>query len=78
MTIKISEERKAQLVGELKAFHLREFDEDISSFRAEQLLAFLLQKLGPGVYNQAVQDARAYMQTRLDELEGEVYLNDVS
>jgi uncharacterized protein (DUF2164 family) len=77
MTIKISDERKAQLVAELRAFHVREFDEDISSFRAEQLIDFYLQKLGPGVYNQAVQDARAYIQTRLDELEGDVYLKDV-
>ena len=77
MTMKIADERRAQLISELKAFYLTEFDDEISSFRAEQLLDFFLQKLGPAVYNQAVQDARAYMQTRLDDLEGEVYLKDV-
>ena len=75
--IKIADDRKAQLVAELKAFYLNEFDEDISPFRAGQLLDFFLVKIGPGVYNQAVQDVRAYMQTRLDDLEGDVYVKEV-
>ena len=74
--IKIANERKTQLVAELKAFYLNEFDEDISPFRAGQLLDFFLTKLAPAVYNQAVQDARAFMQSRLDDLEGEVYVRD--
>ena len=44
----------------------------MSSFRAAQLLDFCLEAVGPHVYNQAVQDARAYMQRKLDELDGEV------
>ena len=75
--IDISDERKAQFIAELKGFHLGEFDMEISTFRAEQLLDFFLERLAPGVYNQAVQDARAYMQTRLDDLEGEVYARDI-
>lgn len=77
MTIRIADERRAELVAGLKGFFKHEFDEDISSFRAEQLLNYFLTTLGPGVYNQAVQDARAYMQSRLDDLEGEVYVSDV-
>jgi uncharacterized protein (DUF2164 family) len=33
----------------------------------------MLRTLGPAVYNQAVQDVRVNLQTRLDDLEGEVY-----
>ena len=77
MAIKISNERKAQLIAEIASFYQTEFDEKMSAFRAEQLLEFFLHKLGPGVYNQAVQDARAYVQARLDDLEGEVYASDV-
>jgi uncharacterized protein (DUF2164 family) len=29
--------------------------------------------LGPAVYNQAVQDVRAHLQTKLDDLDGEVH-----
>jgi uncharacterized protein (DUF2164 family) len=76
MPLNISDERKAQLVAQLIGFYQTEFDEKISPFRAEQLLEFFLEKLGPAVYNQAVQDARAYVQARLDDLEGEVYASD--
>lgn len=47
-------------------------DEPLGTFRAAQLLDFFLETLGPHVYNQAVQDARAYVQRKLDELDGEV------
>ena len=76
MTLTISDERKAQLVAEVRAFYENEFEEKISPFRAEQLVEFFLRKLGPAVYNQGVQDARAHIQSRLDDLEGEVYASD--
>jgi uncharacterized protein (DUF2164 family) len=76
MAIRISDERKAQLISEIVTLYHSEFDEKISPFRAEQLLDLFLQKLGPGVYNQGVQDARAYVQARLEDLEGEVYASD--
>ena len=76
MAIDISKERKAQVIAELCAYYQTELDENLSPFRAEQLLDFLLRRLGPAVYNQAVQDARGYMQSRLDDLEGEVFASE--
>ncbi len=73
MTIELDEARKEQLIGQLQTFFLEQFDEEISRFRAEQVLAFALTKLAPQVYNQAVQDARGFMQQRLEDLDGEVY-----
>jgi len=78
MGIRLSDERKTQLIAGLRGFYKQEFEEDISTFRAEQLLNFFFDSLGPGIYNQAVQDARAYMQTRLDDLEGEIYATGLS
>ncbi|MDH3224096.1 MAG: DUF2164 domain-containing protein [Gemmatimonadota bacterium] len=76
MQIDLDEDRRRRMVTRLKGFFLESFDEEISEFRAEQLLDFVLTDLAPQVYNQAVQDARAFMQTRLDDLDGEVYLPD--
>ena len=73
MTIELDEDRKERLIGQLQGFFLEEFDEEISRFRAEQVLTFALEKLAPQVYNQAVQDALGFMQQRLDELDGEVH-----
>jgi uncharacterized protein (DUF2164 family) len=73
MPIELDEPRKEQLIGRLQAFFLEEFDEEISRFRAEQVLAFALKNLAPQVYNQAVQDARGFMQRRLEDLDGEIH-----
>lgn len=74
MAIRIDDARRDQLVRRLQGFFLQEFDEELSRFRAEQLLDFHLEALGPQVYNQAVQDARKYMQERLDDLDAEVHV----
>lgn len=73
MALTLDEERRARLVADLRAFYLDSFDEEMSTFRAEQILDFCLASLGPPVYNQAIQDARAFFQQKLDDLDGEVY-----
>ena len=73
MAIEIDDARREQLIRRLQGFFRKEFDEEPSRFRAEQLLDFHLEVLGPQTYNQGVQDARKYMQERLDDLDGEVH-----
>ena len=74
--IRLTEERRERLVGQLQTLFEREFDETLSTFRAEQVLDLMLTTLGPGIYNQAVQDVRAHLQSKLDDLDGEVYVDD--
>ena len=74
--ITLSEERRERLVGQLQSLFSAEFDEALSEFRAEQILDLMLTTLGPGIYNQAVQDVRAHLQSKLDDLDGEVYVDD--
>lgn len=73
MAIELSEARRNELVLRLQGFYREEFDEELSVFRAEQILDFLLDAVGPPIYNQAVQDARRFIQERLDDLDGEVF-----
>ena len=70
---KLDPDRRKRLLSDLQAFFLDELDEEISEFRAEQVLDFVLASAGPELYNQAVQDARKYMQERLDDLEASVF-----
>jgi uncharacterized protein (DUF2164 family) len=74
MSMVIDDARREQLIRRLQGFFRSEFDEDLSRFRAAQILDFHLEALGPQVYNQAVQDARKYMQDRLDDLDAEVHV----
>jgi len=77
MPIKIDDQRREALLTHVQTFYLEEFDEELSEFRATALLDFFLGSLGPPIYNQAVQDARAFMLQRLEDLEGDVYEPDV-
>ena len=73
MTIQLDDERRAALIRRLQGFYLENLDEELSPFRAEQLLDFMLEAVGPQVYNHAVQDARQWMHGKLDDLAGDVY-----
>ena len=74
--ISLSPERRAGLIAEIQRAFANDLDEEISAFRAEQVLDLMLTALGPAVYNQAVQDVRAHLQGKLDDLDGEVYVDE--
>lgn len=74
--ISLSPEKRERLTGQLQSLFQAEFDETLSDFRAEQILELMLSTLGPGIYNQAVQDVRGHLQSKLDDLDGEVYVDD--
>ena len=76
MRIRLTDERKADILRRLTSLFAVEFDERLSQFQAEQILTFFLQTLGPAVYNQAIQDARKYMAERLDDLDAIFDQND--
>jgi uncharacterized protein (DUF2164 family) len=71
--IRLSPERRGDLLSALKKYFTAEFDEPLSDFRAAGLLDFFMRELGPAVYNQGVRDAAAYMQEKLADIEGEIY-----
>ena len=73
MRIRLAPERRDRLVSRLRALFSQEFDSDLSEFQAKRLVDFFVRHLGAPVYNQAVQDARAAVQGKLDDLEGEFY-----
>ena len=73
MGIRLSDERREILAEDAMELFREEFERDLSRFQADRLVDFFLQRLGPPVYNQAIQDARAHIQLKLDDLDGEVY-----
>jgi uncharacterized protein (DUF2164 family) len=73
MRIRLADDRRAALVRQIGRFCDTELDTQLSSFQTERLVDFLLRELGAPIYNQAIQDARAFMQDKLGDLEGELY-----
>jgi uncharacterized protein (DUF2164 family) len=73
MRIKLSEEGREQLASAVRQLFVEEFDRELSGFQAQRLIDFFVRHLGAPVYNQAIKDARGFLQTKLDDLDGEFY-----
>lgn len=76
LRIRLEPERRDAVVRALRDFHHEAFDEELSAYRAERVLEFLLKALGPAVYNQAIQDARGFVLEKLEDLDVEFYEDD--
>ena len=74
MKIKVGEERRIELVLETQHFFRTELDRELSDFQARAIVDFFIEELGPPIYNQAIQDSLAFLQEKLSDLEGELYL----
>jgi len=73
MRVKLSDDRRRDLVQSFQSFCRAEFDDDISELKAERILDYFVERLGPPVYNQAIRDAHGFLQEKLQDLEGEFY-----
>jgi uncharacterized protein (DUF2164 family) len=74
MEIKLSAIRKKEIVEAVQANFRNEQDEIIGELKAEMLVDFFIEKLGPKIYNQAIDDASSFIQGKLIDLEGILYL----
>ena len=75
MTLQLPPEilKKLQDAFEL---HCREhLDLTIGELQGQRLIELVLGVVGPLVYNQAIQDAQGWMQTKLLDLEGDLHVS---
>ncbi|MBU0754469.1 MAG: DUF2164 domain-containing protein [Planctomycetes bacterium] len=73
MTIKFTKEIEKELIHSIKRFFVKKMDDEIGDLKAMLLLDFCLQEIGPIIYNRAVSDAKAFMQDRIEDVEGSCY-----
>jgi uncharacterized protein (DUF2164 family) len=70
MAIKLSQDATQRLQASIKRYVEENLDQDIGDLKAGLFLDFCVKEIGPTIYNQAIADAQAYVQGRLDDLEG--------
>ena len=73
MTIKLSKTTKQKLIKSIKQYFEEELSEEIGDLKASRFLDFCLQEICPSVYNQAIVDARSFMEDKLSDLEDTCY-----
>jgi uncharacterized protein (DUF2164 family) len=72
MAIELTKEAKQKAIESIQKYFEANMDEPIGNVGAVALLGFLLEEIGPSIYNKGVADAQERMQMRLNELEYEV------
>ena len=73
MAIQIPKDKKKPLIRAVQHYFDEKLDQEIGDLGAELLIDFFVKHLGPVVYNQAIQDAQAFFQDKLVDLEGQLY-----
>jgi len=76
MAIKLKPEVEEQLIGSLRRYWKQEEGEDLGELRARMFLKFIIEEIGPGIYNKAIQDAQDYMQEKTTEMEISCYAEE--
>ncbi|MEW8626285.1 MAG: DUF2164 domain-containing protein [Candidatus Thiodiazotropha sp.] len=72
-TIEFSNDEKALIVHKIKQYFSDKLDQDIGQFDAEFLLDFFSEEIGPYYYNRGLQDARAVLESRLENIDEALY-----
>lgn len=76
MKIELSEDKRKTIISKVQTYFRAEHDEQIGELKAELLVDFFLKELGPKIYNQAIDDAHGFIQDKLIDLEGILYVPD--
>lgn len=72
--ITIPDDARKLSVASIKRYFADQLDEEIGGLKADLLLDYFLEEIGPTVYNQAIADARAFFEQRAADLDGVCYL----
>lgn len=73
MTIELGKEAKAQAVASIERYFRENMEEPIGNVAAGGLLGFILEEIGPAIYNKAVLDVQERLQARISELDLDVH-----
>lgn len=65
MTIEITKENRIEITASIQRYFEENMEEKIGNMTAAALLDFLLEELGPLVYNKAVSDVQERLQARV-------------
>jgi len=66
--IKLSKERRDEMIVEIQNYFSKERDEEIGILCAGMVLDFIVEKLAPDFYNQGVYDVHQYMKDAAEDL----------
>lgn len=75
-TIEISKQTRTDAIASLQRYFRENMSEPLGELSAGMLLNFIVEDIGPAIYNQGVADAQTRMQLRVADLPGELYADE--
>ena len=73
MTIGISKEARKEAIASIERYFTENMEDKIGNIAAGALLGFILEEIGPVIYNKAVTDVQERLQSRIMEVDIEVH-----
>ena len=73
MTIKLSKEDRKEAIASIERYFRENMEEKIGNIAAGGLLGFLLEEIGPSIYNKAVADVQERLHVRVVEVDIEIH-----
>jgi len=73
MSIELDKEARKQAIASIERYFSERLEQRIGNVAAGALLGFVLEEIGPSIYNRAVADVQERLQARLADLDYEVH-----
>ncbi len=73
MPIELPKEARQAAIASIERYFREHMDEPIGNVAAGGLLGFLLEEIGPSIYNRAVADVQERLQQRVAEVDLEIH-----
>ena len=73
MAIELSKEDRAQAIESLTRYVQENLDQKIGNLTAGAMLGFILEEIGPSIYNRAVSDVKERLLMRVEDVEYEIH-----
>lgn len=75
VTLELDKQQRTAAISSIQRYFEENLD-PIGDLPAGLLLNFLLEEIGPVIYNQAISDAQARLSQRVADLNGELYADE--
>ena len=76
MKIELRQEKRKDAIASLQRYFEENLPEPLGEMPASLLLNYILEEIGPAIYNQAIRDAQTRLQQRVSDLDGELFVDE--
>jgi len=76
ITIELPQQTRAEAIASIQRYFEANLPEPIGDLPASLLLNFILEEIGPVIYNRAIADSQARLTQRVADLSGELYAHE--